>query len=604
MSPDDVFLGVAAIVVLAMVAQIVATRLRIPAIVLLLPAGFALGATFSAADPQKLLGQAFEPFVALSVAVILYDAGLDLDLRRLTGSARRTVGRLVTIGTLLTWLIGAAAAALLLDLSQSAALMLGAILVVSGPTVVGPLLDFIRPGDRLRRVLTWEGSLIDPIGATLGAIVFNAVTVDKDEGLTARVGEFVGSLGVGLLGGLLGAGLLWVLLRALGAAGVLGTLAQFGSVIGVVAVCDALRDDSGLTAAIVMGMVVGNLPGFRLPERRPFFETLVQIVIGVLFVGISATVTPASVREVVLPALGVAAVLVFVARPLVAWMGTLGGDLARPEKLYVGWMAPRGIVAAATATTFATGLTAAGVGGAEKILPATFVVIVATVTLYGLTAAPVARWLGVVRESRTRPLVVGGQPWVVALASALRAAGLDVLMWAGREDQRRQVRDAGIPLAPGDMLAAATGEGAHLDGVTAVLLLTEEDDFNALASTVLQAGMDGPVYRLGPPTGAHGVVAPYTGSEILFGAGLTRPEVARRFAAGAGIVTRPADRPVPAGHDALFEIDPRGVLHAVREGHPAAARAGGTLVLIGPAPRRVPAGISPAAGDARPRARG
>jgi hypothetical protein len=219
-------------------------------------------------------------------------------------------------------------------------------------------------------------------------------------------------------------------------------------------------------------------------------------------------------------------------------------------------------------------------------------------------AAPVARRLGVVRESRTRPLLVGGQPWVVALACALRAAGLDVLLWAGREDQRRQVRDAGLPLAPGDMLAAATGEGARLDGVTAVLLLTEEDDFNALASTVLRAGMDGPVYRLGPPTGAHGVVAPYTGSEILFGAGLTRPEMARRFAAGAGIVTRPADRPVPSGHDALFEIDPRGVLHAVREAHPPAARAGGILVLLGPAPRRVPAGISPAAGDARPRARG
>ncbi len=604
MSADDIFLGVGAIVVLAMFAQIVATRLRIPAIVLLLPAGFALGATDATADPQKLLGPAFEPFVALSVAVILYDAGLDLDLRRLKGPARGTVIRLVTIGTLLTWVIGAGAAALLLDLSQSAALMLGAILVVSGPTVVGPLLDFIRPGDRLRRVLTWEGSLIDPIGATLGAIVFNAVTASRDERFVEQLGHFLGSIGVGLLGGLLGAAVLWVLLRALGAAGVLGTLAQFGTVIGVVAVCDALRDDSGLTAAIVMGMAVGNLPGFRLPERRPFFETLVQLVIGVLFVSISATVTPESVGDVLLPALGVAAVLVFVARPLVAWVGTLRGDLERPEKLFVGWMAPRGIVAAATATTFATGLMADNVPGAEKILPATFLVIVATVTLYGLTAAPVARWLGVVRESRTRPLVVGGQPWVVALGSALRTAGLDVLMWAGREDQRRQVREAGLPLAPGDMLAAATGRGARLEGVTAVLLLTEEDDFNALASTVLEATTDGPVYRLGPPTGAHGVVAPYTGSEILFGAGLTRPEVARRFAAGAGIVTRPADRPVPAGHDPLFEVDPHGVLRAVREGHPPAGGAGGTLVLLGPAPRRVPAGISPAEGDARPRARG
>lgn len=595
MSAQDVFLGVAAILVVAMVGQVVASRLRVPAIVLLLPFGFLLGAFYDAADPRRLLGDAFAPLVALSVAVILYDAGLDLELRRLRGPARRTVVRLVGVGVLLTWLVGAVAAGLLLDLSRSAALTLGAIVVVSGPTVVGPLLDAIRPADRLRRVLMWEGSLIDPIGATLGAVVFTAATASRKDGLAHQLGHFAGSIGVGVLGGLVGAAVLWVLLRAVGASGPIGTLVQFSTVVGVAAVCDALRDDSGLTAAVVLGLVVGNWSALAPPERRPFFETLVRLVIGVLFVSISATVTPASVGAVLLPALGLAAVLVLVARPLVAWLGTLGSDLGPRERAFVGWMAPRGIVAAATATTFAAGLSQAGVAGAERILPTTFVVIVATVTLYGLTAGPVARWLGVTRPSRTRPLLVGGQPWVVALGSALRGAGLDVLMWAGRDDQRRAVTAAGLPLAPGDMLAAATGRGAELEGVTAVLLLTDEDDFNALASTVLETTAEGPVYRLGPPTAEHGVVAPYTGSEILFGGRLTRPAVARRFAAGAAIVTHPANGPVPPGHDALFEIDPHGTLRAVTADQPPSARPGGTLVLLAPA-------FSPAVGDAGGRA--
>jgi len=133
-------------------------------------------------------------------------------------------------------------------------------------------------------------------------------------------------------------------------------------------------------------------------------------------------------------------------------------------------MAPRGIVAAATASTFGVGLVAKGIGGASKILPVTFLVIVVTVTLYGLTAAPVARRLHVGRPGRTRPLLVGGNAWVIDLGLALRSAGLEVLMWAALDGQREQISQAGLELAPGELLAAATGRGARLEGITAVLL--------------------------------------------------------------------------------------------------------------------------------------
>ena len=211
------------------------------------------------------------------------------------------------------------------------------------------------------------------------------------EGPAYQLGQFLVTVGIGLAGAVVGIALLWFLLRKLRLGEPLGTSAQLACVIGVAAACDIAREDAGLMAAIIMGLAVANMPGFDVPARRPFLETLVQLMIGVLFVSISAIVTPASLRHLVLPTLGLVAVLVLITRPLVAFLATVRTDLTRGERQFTGWMAPRGIVAAATASTFSAGLAAKGVGGASKILPVTFVVIVATVAVYGLTAVPVAR---------------------------------------------------------------------------------------------------------------------------------------------------------------------------------------------------------------------
>ncbi|MGW1025315.1 cation:proton antiporter [Streptomyces sp. NPDC002577] len=584
MTTDEVLFGVGLILVLAVGSQILARGVRIPALIVLLPAGFVAGALTDDVDPDRLLGAAFQPLVSLSVAVILYDAGLGLDLRRLKGHTRTVVVRLIVLGVVLSCASATLLAVPLLGMSTGAALVLGAILVVSGPTVVGPLLDFVRPTDRLRQILTWEGSLIDPVGAIFGSLVFAGVIGSTKKGLDAQLLHFATSVGVGLVGAVVGAALLWLLLRRLGLNEVLGTSAQLASVIAVAAGCDIVRSDSGLLAAIGMGLAVGCLPGFDVPVRRPFFETLVQLIIGVLFVCISATVTPASLFPVVLPTLGLVAVLVLVTRPLVTWLATRGTDLERGERGFIGWMAPRGIVAGANASAFSAGLVAAGVGGAGRVLPATFMVIGATVTLYGLTAVPVARRLGAVSPSRAHPLLVGGDPWVIDLGLALRSAGLEVVLWAGSEEQRGRIREAGLELVPGQLLAAATGRGARLEGITAVLLLTDEDDFNALASTVLQRGGGAPVHRLGPRRRDHGVIAPYGGDETLFARGLTRLEVTRRYDEGARIVVERIDGTVPAGHDPLLLVRTGGRLVPVVERGSPPVMAGDVAVMLGPVP--------------------
>ena len=577
---NQVLAGVALILVLAVGSQVLASRLRIPALIILLPAGFVAGAVTTDVNPQRLLGPAFQPLVSLSVAVILYDAGLGLDLRHLRGHTRRVVTRLIAAGVPITWAFAAVFTGLLVGMSQQAAVMTGAILVVSGPTVVGPLLGFIRPTERLQRVLIWEGSLIDPVGGILGAVVFHAVLAGTRGGVGYQLGQFLIGIGTGMAGGAVGIALLWFLLRKLRLGEVLGTTSQLASVVAIAAACDIVRDDAGLIAAVVMGVAVANMRGFDLPSRRPFFETLVQLIIGVLFISISATVTPQSLRHLILPTLGLVVVLVVVTRPLVAQLATLGTDMTKRERWFTGWMAPRGIVAAATASTFSAGLAANGIGGASKILPVTFLVIVATVALYGLTAAPVARRLGVTRPERTRPLLVGGEAWVIDLACGLRSAGMDVLMWAGLEQERERIRGAGLELAPGELLAAATGRGAQLEGINAVLLLTSEDDFNALASTVLAGSIEGPVYRVGPQLPSHGVVAPYTGGEILFGAELTRYDVGQRYASGARVVNRPADGGVPAGTELLFLVRADGKLIPVTRADTPAPQSGDIMILL------------------------
>jgi NhaP-type Na+/H+ or K+/H+ antiporter len=581
-STDQILIGVGLIGVLAVGSQVLASQLRIPALIILLPAGFTAGALTTDVNPDRLLGPAFQPLVSLAVAVILYDSGLGLQWGKVRGRARRVVPRLVGVGVPITAAFGAVFAGLLLGMSTGAAIMLGAILVVSGPTVVGPLLAFVRPSDSLQRILSWEGSLIDPIGGILGAVVFHSVLASTHHGFAGAVGQFFLSIAIGVVAAVVGLAVLWLCLCKLDLDAPLRATSQLACVVGVAAVCDVMRDDAGLIAAILMGIAVANLSVFKIPSQRPLSETLVQLIIGVLFVTISATVTPASLGHIVFPTLGLVAVLVLVARPLVALLATIRTELTKGERLFIGWMAPRGIVAAATASTFGAQLVADNVGGSAKILPVTFLVIVLTVALYGLTAVPVARRLGVTRPARTRPLLVGGDPWVIDLANAFCTAGLDVVMWAASKGERDEIRQAALRLAPADLLASATEQGAELEDINAVLLLTDQDDFNALAAAMLAGNPEVAVYRLAPSDPDHGVVAPYTAGDTLFARTLSGPELSARHTAGSRVTTVHSDGNPPPGTDVLFVIGNDGALHPVLNSQPPITQEGDTFVLLGP----------------------
>ena len=399
---DQILLGLGLVIVLALGCQLVATRTHVPAIVLLLPAGFIAGAATHDVHPAFLFGDTFQPIVSLGVGLILFEAGLRLRFDELRGGAHRVVLRLIPIGVVLSVVGVTLAAQLFLGLGWGSSLMLGAILVVSGPTVVLPLLEFVRPSEKVRSVLKWEGVLIDPIGALLGVVVFTALQAHAAGGGGFKPGEMALSLVVGLAIGALGASALWLMLGSIQRSVPRQSIAAaLLTVVAAVVAADLIREDAGFVAATTMGVVLANQRRLDVSRVLEFQGTVVQLLIGILFVLISASVTPASVEPLIGGSLGVIAVMVLLIRPLATALGTRGSTLDRPERMFIAWLAPRGIVAAATASSFGPALAKSGVGGANKILPVAFMAIFGTVAIYGLSVVPVARRLGVAGTRRS-----------------------------------------------------------------------------------------------------------------------------------------------------------------------------------------------------------
>jgi NhaP-type Na+/H+ or K+/H+ antiporter len=530
MSSDDVLLGLGLVMTLAVGAQLVARLLRLPAIVVLLPIGFAAGALTDVVQPAQLLGDLYQPFVSIAVGVILFEAGLRLSIGLVAADARKLVARLVLLGGLVTWLAVALTTALLEPgMDQRVALLIGAILVVSGPTVVLPLLSFVRPVPKVRALLTWEGVLVDPVGALLGVLVFHAAA----SGGHWRPGEMMLSIVVGLGVAAVASLLLrTLLLEAQRRAPRQVVPVTLAVVVGALVAADLVRDDAGFVATTTMGMVYANQRVIDTSLMLDFQQTLVQLLVGVLFILIAASVSPDDVVDVLPQALALVAVMVLVIRPAAVALATHRTGLPLRERAFLAWMAPRGIVAGASASAFALQLTQDQVAGAEQILPVVFVVIFGTVALYGLTAAPVARRLGVAGSGGRLALVVGGHEWALRVAAALQEAGIGVRMWTGDAREREAARAAGLEADRGRMMVDSITREAELDEVTDAFLLTRSDDFNALAAAELRVELGHQhVHRLAPHPDAPYLLPPAREDGLL----PSYDELARALADGATV---------------------------------------------------------------------
>jgi NhaP-type Na+/H+ or K+/H+ antiporter len=385
----------------AMACQVIAPKLRIPALVLLLPAGFILGIIAPSDMPAAILGPVFPVAVDFVVAIILFQGGIGLSAIKLQGKDRDVVRRLVFIGAPITGALAALGAHFIIGMPWPTAIMLGAILIVSGPTVINPILDFARPVGRVRGILVWEGTLLDPLGALVAVVIFQIIKATDATTIPEGIAIFLGGIAVAILAAAIGTALFVIGGRLVHGNATLGTQVMLGSVIVTAGLANLVTEDSGLLAALLMGMAaprVAKRLGSPMLQGSAFFDTIVSIGIGVLFVSISALVPLSTVEAIWWPTMIMALLLIAVQRPLVSVLCSIGSGLTHKELAFIAVMDPRGIVAAATASSVGAVLVADKVPGAQDLLPAAFIIIAVTVTFYGLTAIPVAKALGLRAE--------------------------------------------------------------------------------------------------------------------------------------------------------------------------------------------------------------
>jgi NhaP-type Na+/H+ or K+/H+ antiporter len=462
-------------------AQGIARHLRVPGIVVLLFTGVLLGPEgFGLVQPDAL-GHGLEAIVGFAVAIILFEGGLNLEIARLRRQGR-VVRRLLTLGAAITMAGGALAARYLLGWDWRLSLLFGALVIVTGPTVVTPLLRRVRVKRSVQTILEAEGVLIDAVGAITAVVALEiliepASLASTAEGATDFAFRFAVGLPLGIVGGLL---IGWALKFRRVVPDGLENIFTLACVLALYQIGDAFMPETGIVVVTAAGLVVGNLETRVTRELSEFKEQLTVLSIGLLFVLLAASVALEDVRELGAGGLAVVAVLMFVVRPLQVMACTAGSDLSTRERAFVGWVAPRGIVAAAVASLFAGALDRAGIAGGQQLSALVFMVIAITVVVQGFTMGPVAGALGLRRPRDNGYVLLGANGLALAVGGALREAGEAVVIIESNADRANAARDQEFQVIFGNGLAERVALRAQPESRRGALALTANEEANLL----------------------------------------------------------------------------------------------------------------------------
>jgi NhaP-type Na+/H+ or K+/H+ antiporter len=516
---DDPALTVALALAAGMLGQSLARHLRIPGIVVLLAGGVLLGPDVSGLVRPRTLGPALASLVGFAVAVVLFEGGMNLDFKRLRREAR-SIRQMVTVGSVVTALGGAAAARLLLGWSPTLSLLFGTLVIVTGPTVITPLLRRIRVQPNVSTVLEAEAVFGDAIGALIAVVALEAALAPPGLLLVAGAWGLASRLGVGLAAGVAGGFLLGALLRSGWVPEGLENVFTLALVLALYQTSNALRPESGIVAVILAGLWVGNLHAPALSALKEFKEQLTVLFIGMLFVLLAADVRLSEVAHLGWPGVATVLALMFVVRPANVLAGTWGAGLGWRERAFMAWMSPRGIVAAAVSSHFAAALTAAGVPGGSDLRALVFLVIAVTVVVQGLSGGPVARLLHLRREI-SGFVILGANGLGRAYGELLREVGQEAVFLDSNLDACQAARAAGFRALHGSALAENLLERAGLDGRAGCLALTANEEVNYLFARA--AHRDWKVEKVWAAlrrdhVGVHDEMVQALGAHVLFGA--------------------------------------------------------------------------------------
>ena len=426
------------------VCQWFSHKVKLPAILFLLSAGLLLGPVFSVFDPNALFGDLLFPYISLSVAVILFEGALTLKRKELK-EIGRPVRRMVTIGVLINGGIMTIATHYIIGLSWSLSALFGAIMVVTGPTVIMPMLKTVRPTPKIADILRWEGIVIDPIGALIAVLVFEWIAVQQAAAEFNEIFYVFGlTVAVGLAIGVAAGYLFGLLLRNHVIPEKLHNFASLAVVCLVFAGSDTLAHESGLLSVTVMGVWLANMRDVNIHSILEFKEDLTTVFVSALFIVLAARLDFAGFMALGWSALLLLLVMQFIARPLKVAASFRGSDFTWREKAMVAWIGPRGIVAAAVSAVFALRLEELGLEGADKLVPLAFLIIIGTVVFQSLTARPVARVLKVAMPKTYGVLIVGANPLSLMIAQALERAGVDSIICDTNWEKLRAARISGL----------------------------------------------------------------------------------------------------------------------------------------------------------------
>ena len=479
---QTVLIGLISILILGIGSQWLSWRFRLPSILLLILSGFLAGPVFGFLRPEELFGELLFPLVSISVAIILFEGGLSLklaELKKIGGVVRN----LVSIGLIVTWLSLAVAAWLIFKLNFSLALVLGAILTVTGPTVIVPLLRSLHLPKKTASILKWEAMMNDPIGAILAVLVFEAIISGGLHHVPSQA--VLGLLYTLFIGIVLGAVFAWgmvFLLKRYLIPDFLQSVVTLMMVTLVFSLSNHFQTESGLVAVTVMGIFLANQKKVNIKHIIEFKENLSILLISVLFVTLAARLKLEYFIQIGFSGLIFLFFAVFIARPLAVMISTWKSDLSIKERVFLGWMAPRGIVAAAVASIFALELERAGYPGAEKLLAITFFIIVSTVLLYGITSGFVASFLKIARPHPQGVLILGAHDWAQKIGLALKDNGFQVQMVDSNWNNVHSAFLAGLPSVCGDVLLEHVVDELELDDIGKFLALTQNNEVNSLAA--------------------------------------------------------------------------------------------------------------------------
>ncbi|HCH2610143.1 TPA: sodium:proton antiporter [Vibrio parahaemolyticus] len=530
-------LVLSAVGVIGLGCQWLAWRLRLPAILFLLLAGLIVGPFMQWLKPDEILGNLLFPLVSLAVAVILFEGSLTLNFKEIRGVSG-SVWSIVSIGAIISWAATSVATHYFLGFTWELAMLFGSLTVVTGPTVIVPLLRTVRPNSTLANILRWEGILIDPLGALFVVMVYEFIVSHSAVNSMEVFGTII-AVGV-ILGVASGAAVATVLRRAW-LPEYLQPFAVLMVVLGVFSVSNHIESEAGLLTVTVMGMWLANAKDINIQQILHFKEHLTILLITGLFIFLAARISLDDFA-----ALGSGALLLFVfmqlvSRPLSIFLSTMRSNLNIKDKLFLSWVAPRGIVAASISSLFAIKLTEYGVDGASLLVPMTFMVIIGTVVLQSATARPMAIALGVAEPAPRGFLLIGANRVAREIGQALARYDQRVLMTDSNWEYISQVRMMGLDYYYGNPISSHADDNLNMIGIGQVVALTPDQHFNIMACMqfVDEFGEDKvhclqKVKTNGNGSEKHSVAQEYHG-KLLMGGNVSYTQLASLLSRGAEI---------------------------------------------------------------------